>query len=112
MAINEKDWMKKWAVYSPNKVAIKETESNRQYTYSEINHIANRLAEEFAAQDISKGDRIMLLAEHCMEYVILFSVAQKLGIVLVPINYRLSTPEIDYLIENCEPAVLLRQIRR
>ena len=105
--LNQQDWIGKWAIYSPNKIAVKEHETRRKLTYAELNnaggHLATYLKEELK---LSKGDRVAVLAEHCLEYVGLFSAAQKSGIVIVPLNYRLSSVELEYIIKDAEPAII------
>ena len=102
-----KDWIAKWAIYSPDKVAISEYETNRTITYKNLNQKANYLSEKFLSDGYKTGDRIMVIAEHCIEYVVLFSMAQKTGITMVPVNYRLSASEIEYLISNSEPSQII-----
>ena len=103
-----KDWIAKWALYSPHKVALKELDTDRTRTYAELNQAANHLAIELTQRyALRKGDRVMVIAEHCLEYVTLFVAAQKTGLVLVPVNYRLAVGEIDYLVDNCQPALLI-----
>src|SRR5690625_463650 len=105
--LNQQDWMSQWAVYSPNKVAIKEYETQREITYAQLNnaggHLATYLKEEL---NLSKGDRVGVLAEHCLEYIALFSAAQKSGIVIVPMNYRLSSVELEYIIKDASPSII------
>ena len=102
------DWIAKWAVYSPNKVAVKEGENGRCLTYAELNQqgigLANHLTKNLG---FKKGDRIAILAENCLEYIVLFAVAQKTGIILVPLNYRLAPAEIDYLLKNALPKLVI-----
>ncbi|MCC3155412.1 long-chain fatty acid--CoA ligase [Hymenobacter sp. BT770] len=103
-----KDWAAKWALYSPQKVALRELDTDRALTYVELNQAANYLATELTQHHgLRKGDRVMVLAEHSLEYVVLFVAAQKTGLILVPINYRLAVAEIDYLVHNCQPALLI-----
>jgi len=102
------DWAAKWAMYSPDKPAVKEYETGRTLTYGQLNRLANRLARHLSsAYGIHKGDRIALLSENCNEYIVLFAAAQKTGCILVPMNYRLAGAEIDYLIHNSEPGLLI-----
>ncbi|MFA5619339.1 MAG: AMP-binding protein [Weeksellaceae bacterium] len=105
--LNQQDWFKKWAIYSPNKTAIKEFETGRSLNYAEINNAGGHLAE-YLTEDLklSKGDRVAVLAEHCLEYITLFSAAQKSGIVIVPLNYRLSSVELEYIINDATPTVI------
>ena len=102
------DWASKWAMYSPNRIALKEYETGRTLKYAELNYLGNRLARELdESWKIQKGDRIAVLSEYCLEYVILFVAAQKTGVILVPINYRLASAEIEYLLQNARPKLVV-----
>jgi fatty-acyl-CoA synthase len=104
----QQDWTQKWAIYSPDKIAVKEYETGRTLTYSELNRLANRLAHYLTHQQgMAKGERIAVLAENCLEYIILFAAAQKTGLILVPMNYRLASAEIDYLLQNAQPRMVM-----
>lgn len=105
--LNQQDWMEKWALYSPDKIAVKEFETKRTLTYRQLNNSGGNLATYLTnTLNLSKGDRIAVLAEHCLEYIALFSAAQKMGIVIVPLNYRLSSVELEYIINDAEPTVI------
>ncbi len=104
----QQDWAQKWAVYSPDKVAVSEYETGRKLTYSELNRLANRLAHHLINElGMAKGERIAVLAENRLELILLFATAQKAGLILVPLNYRLAPAEIDYLLKNAEPRMVL-----
>lgn len=108
----QQDWFVKWALYSPDKIALKEHESGRTITYGDLNRMANRVAHRFTSlQGLVKGDRVAVLAEFSIEYVVLFAAAQKTGLVLVPLNYRLAAAEVAYLLENAEPAMVLSETK-
>jgi len=108
MNILQQDWISKWALYAPNKIAIKEFESGRTLTYKQLNKQGNKLAHYLTTNlNISKGDRIIFVAENCLEYLLFFMAAQKTGIILVPLNYRLTSSELDGLINISEPILLI-----
>lgn len=110
MEVWQQDWSAKWAVYSPEKVAVKEHERDRSLTYGQLNRLANRLVFYLrSVYNLKKGDRVAVLAEFSIEYIIAFSAAQKAGIILVPLNYRLATAEIEYLIQDSAPALLIAE---
>lgn len=99
--MNTFDWFDKWAIYNPFKTAFKEFETGRQYSYSQFNKLGNNLAATLLeTHQLKKGDRLAVLAEYSIEYIVLFAVAQKTGIILVPLNFRLSPAELDYIIDN------------
>ncbi|MEL6945635.1 MAG: class I adenylate-forming enzyme family protein, partial [Bacteroidota bacterium] len=102
------DWFSKWSVYNPNKIAIKEQETDRTFSFQLLNDLANQVSHYFITKyAIGKGDRVAVLAENCVEYILLFAAAQKLGFILVPLNYRLSSAELDYLLQDADPKLLL-----
>lgn len=107
MNVIQQDWAAKWALYSPDKIALKEYETGREWQYGELNtratHIAQFLYNHYA---INKGDRVAVLAEYSLEYVALFCASQKLGFIIVPLNYRLSPTEIAYLLKDAEPKLI------
>lgn len=102
------DWISKWAVYSPRKIAVKEYESQRTLSYLQLDRLGNRLSHYLRQNcGVVKGDRVALLMENCLEHIVLFAAAQKLGCILVPFNVRLAAPEINYLIEDAEPRLII-----
>jgi fatty-acyl-CoA synthase len=108
MTVLQQDWMSKWALYSPDKIAFKEYETQESLTYGQLNQLGNRIAHYLVHQlGLTTGDRVAILAENCLAYPILFAAAQKTGITIVPINYRLAGPEIDYLLSNSTPRLAI-----
>ncbi|MEL7421446.1 MAG: AMP-binding protein [Bacteroidota bacterium] len=102
------DWSAKWAVYQPEHPAFKAADTGQLINYYDLNRLSNRLAHILATEyGVKKGDRIAVLSENCLEYVLLFVTAQKQGFILVPLNYRLASPELDYLLQVTEPQLLI-----
>lgn len=106
----ELDWLKRWNLYSPQKIAIKDGETGQEYSYSKLYEMANRgalvLSEKF---NIKKGDRVAILATNELEYVFLFFAMQRLGAILVPVNFRLTSREIAHIVGDSQPQLLLYQ---
>ncbi len=102
------DWLQRWARYEPGKIALKEFETSRTLTYRQMENLANFLANRLVRNyGLRKGDRIAVLAENCLEYFLLFFAAQKAGFILVPLNYRLTAREIDFLLSDADPAIVV-----
>ena len=104
------DWFEKWAEYAPDSVALQDDATGRQYTYAERYRLINRAAR-FLADDfgIGKGDRVAVLAMNETEYVFLLFACQKLGAILLPLNYRLAPRELEWILGNAEPKLLIHQ---
>lgn len=101
------DWTAKWADYTPSKIALTSYDANRSYTYSDLHVYANRLIEKFIALHLEEGDRIAVLADHGLEYMVLFVACQRMGLVIVPLNYRQSVNEISKLVSDCTPSLFI-----
>lgn len=110
MKVWQQDWIARWALYSPDKPAIQEHESDKAVTYRQLNEMGNAFAHYLTKdKNVSKGDRVVVLAEYSVEYIALFSAAQKAGFIVVPLNYRLSAPEIKEIIDNAAPVLIYYQ---
>ncbi|MCP9198715.1 AMP-binding protein [Gramella sp. GC03-9] len=106
--MNYFDWIGKWSVYTPDKVAVRCADSDGCYTYKELHQEALRLEAYLQNElNITQGDRIAVLGQHSIEYLILFIAAQRMGAILVPLNYRSSVPEFVYCLKDTEPALLV-----
>ena len=106
----EIDWLKKWAEYSPQKVALKCLDSGRSFTYSKFFQgsvsLANALNREFK---ITKGDRVAVLAQNEPEHLFLFFALQRLGAILVPVNFRLAAREVDHVLADSGAKLFIYQ---
>ncbi|WP_178986219.1 class I adenylate-forming enzyme family protein [Winogradskyella helgolandensis] len=101
------DWTAKWADYTPDKIAITSYDANKSYTYSDLHTYANCLVHKFTERNLEEGDRIAVLADHGLEYMVLFVACQRMGLVIVPLNYRQSVNEISKLVIDCTPRLFI-----
>ena len=108
MRVWQHDWLTRWALYSPQKLALKEHETGDDITYGQLNAYSNNIvANLHQYYHVRPLDRVVVLAEFCIPLVALFSAAQKMGFALVPINYRLSKPEILEILHDANPVLIL-----
>jgi fatty-acyl-CoA synthase len=110
MKVWQQDWVAKWALYSPEKTALKEYDTGRSITYFALHRWSALIASHWTTDlGLRRGDRVAILADFCLEYVAMFCAAQKTGIILVPLNYRLAAPEISHILRDCTPALLITE---
>ena len=76
-------------------------------TYKELNERANRLANVMTALGIGHADRVSILAFNEPEYYDTYFGLGKIGATLVPVNYRLAGPEIQYILSDCASKVFV-----
>lgn len=96
-------WVSDRALRSPNKAAI--VHGDRVVTYQELDETSSALARLFLARGLTRGDRVGVLAENLPEQVAMMFACAKAGLVLFPMNWRLTNPELATQLELIEPAV-------
>ena len=57
----------------------------------------------------SKGDRVVLLAYNCVEWMEIYVALARAGLVAVPVNFRLTAPEIAYIASHSEARAIIVQ---
>ena len=91
----------------PGKIGA--SDLDRKMTFRLWHSRACRLANSFVCIGLGKGDRVCVLAYNCLEWLEIYAAAALAGIVAVPINFRLTGPEVRYIVENCEARALVVQ---
>ncbi|MGY9048408.1 MAG: class I adenylate-forming enzyme family protein [Rhodobacterales bacterium] len=89
----------------PDKTAI--LFEGKSYSYAAFNALANRAANAFAAKGIRPGDRVAFLTWNLPEQVASFYGLLKMGAVPVPVNYRLASNELKFIIQNAEARMVV-----
>ena len=79
----------------------------REITWSVFNEKANRFANALIARGIGKGDKVAILLMNCIEWLPIYFGILKTGAIVVPLNYRFSSDEIDYCLNLSESDVLV-----
>jgi fatty-acyl-CoA synthase len=70
------------------------------WRYAEMNGRIDRLAAALRAGGVCRGDRIGFLGFNQPAYFELLFAAARLGAIFVPLNFRLTGPELDYIIND------------
>ena len=91
----------------PNKIGARD--SRRTLSFAQWHARASRLANGLLALGLVKGDRVALLAYNCIEWMEMYVALARAGLVAVPINFRLTAPEIAYIATHCEARAFIVQ---
>jgi acyl-CoA synthetase (AMP-forming)/AMP-acid ligase II len=89
----------------PETVALKD--KSRAFTYPQMNKRVNQLAQSLNSLGLQKGDKVAVLLENSIEIVEVFLATAKTGIIIVPINFRLVSPEVEYIVNNSDAKALV-----
>src|SRR5580704_12692049 len=81
---------------------------NRRSTFRELHGQVRSLVGTLCAAGFKSGDRLALLLPNGPAYIQLVYACSWLGVIVVPINTRLSTIEIDHVLSDAAPHGLVR----
>ncbi len=95
------------AYREPHQEAIVEPASGRRFTNSEVNARSNRVANALTESGVKKGDRVALLMMNSAEFIESFFAAGKIGVVVVPLNWRLVPDELEFILSDAGASVML-----
>jgi len=79
----------------------------RAMTFRQWNERSCRLANALLGLGLAKGDRVAVLAYNRVEWAEIYAATAKAGLVAVPINFRLTGPDVRYIVENAEASALI-----
>jgi fatty-acyl-CoA synthase len=89
----------------PNQVAL--TYAGKEYTYALLVERVNRAANALREMGIRKGERVAVLSQNCNQYIEIYFANGKAGSVTVPLNYRLTPTELEFIINNSDAVALI-----
>jgi fatty-acyl-CoA synthase len=89
----------------PDKIAVVDAE--RRYTYRTLAARVNRLSNALRRMGVDKGDKVAVLSPNSHRMLEAFFAVPQLGAILTPLNYRLTTPDFEYILEHSETKVVL-----
>jgi acyl-CoA synthetase (AMP-forming)/AMP-acid ligase II len=92
------------AEWYPDKTAV--ICEDRKLTWKEFNNRANRIANFLINAGLSKGDRVAILSQNCLEYPEMMFGSLKAGAAIVPISTMLQTQTVGGELENAGAKVI------
>ena len=93
------DVVDEWARVEPDKKAllwVNDAGEEREFTFTEISALSNRIANAFRALGISKGDVVMCILRRRFEYWLVATALCKIGASIIPATLQLTSKDIAY----------------
>ena len=87
----------------PNKTAV--VDGDHRYTYRQLEGRVNKLSNALRQRGIGKGDTVAVLSPNSHRMLEAFFAVPQIGAVLAPLNYRLTTPDFEYILDHAETKV-------
>ncbi|MBM7112805.1 AMP-binding protein [Archangium primigenium] len=97
----------KWAALTPRRTALIDIPHQRRIDWASLDARVRRLAHGLRALGLRSGDRVAVLSRNGIEYQELYFAVARAGLVLLPLNWRLSPEALRTLLTDAEPALLV-----
>ncbi|EGD53932.1 AMP-binding protein [Gordonia neofelifaecis] len=92
----------------PERVVL--TWEGHDYTYAELDRLANQVAHHFAAHGVGKDDNVALYLKNSVEHVTSLVGLIKVRAVPVNVNYRYTDSELEYIFENSDSKAIVVEL--
>jgi long-chain acyl-CoA synthetase len=90
----------------PERAAL--ASGDKWLTYAELEHRVAGLASALSKHGFARGDRLAVLMPNGADYLELVYACVRLGVIVVPLNVRLSVVELDRILADARPVGLIR----
>ncbi|MFG1943680.1 class I adenylate-forming enzyme family protein [Nonomuraea sp. NPDC048826] len=97
--------VREFARATPSATAV--IDGERTLTYAALDERANRLACALLARGLTTGDRVAVLLGNRLEYPEIAAGIAKAGLVMVPLNPRLTAGEARYILEHSGSSAII-----
>lgn len=84
---------------------------NQRINYEELNHNINCLAQGLLRTGVKKGDHVAVLLVNSLQWVYSEYAIGKIGAIVIPINTRYKTHELEYILRHSDSSTLIMMDR-
>lgn len=103
--MNVGQWTTQWAGLHPDEPCIKS--GGIEFSKREFNLRVNRLCHALLDAGIAGDDRVAALMANGNVFLEMFFAVSKLGAIMVPLNFRLAPAEMEYILGDSSPDMLI-----
>jgi len=75
-------------------------------SYGDYAERVYRLGNALIRLGLQRQDRISILSQNCIECLEVFGAGEVTGIIVHPVNFRLTAPEVEYVLGDAAPSVV------
>jgi fatty-acyl-CoA synthase len=108
LSVRYYDWIAHFGRRTPDKLAVVDLASERQFSYAQFDARISRLAAHLRDQlKITRGDRVAVLALNTTDTLEVQFACGRIGAVFLPLNTRLTVPELQYIVGDAGPKLMI-----
>ena len=91
----------------PRELAVVDGET--AFTFAELDERVDRLAGALSAAGVERASRVLWLGQNSFRVLETLLACARIGAIFCPVNWRQSTPELAFVLEDVEPQVVVWQ---
>lgn len=103
----ERDNAVTWREESLIAEATKDAPYRREMSWKDFDRRANRFANLLLSRGIKRGTKVGILLHNCLEWLPFYFGILKAGCIVVPMNFRYSSDELEYCLNLADVEVLV-----
>ncbi|MCB2018418.1 MAG: AMP-binding protein, partial [Hydrogenophaga sp.] len=84
-------------------------DGEHRVSYGELAGLVERCAGRMAALGVGAGDRVALLLDNRIDFVVGMLATARLGAIVIPMNVRQRLPETEYALNDCGAKLLVHE---
>jgi len=84
----------------------------RNVTYSQLDEQIRACARGLRRAGLRSGDAIAILSTNRVEYLVAYLAIMQVGMIAVPMNYKLSKETIDFILQDCSAKMVFVDTER
>jgi len=92
------DFLRRSAALYPDKLAV--VDGPDRYTYDQFQRRVHQLSHAIQSLGLGKGDRVCVLSPNSHFFLESFYATSQLGVILVPLNFRLVAADHEYILNH------------
>jgi long-chain acyl-CoA synthetase len=79
------------------------------HSYAEVCGLVDRLAAGLSRCGLGEGDRLGVFLYNRLELILCYFACFRIGAIAVPVNYRLKSDEVEYILNHSAPRLLVSE---
>jgi fatty-acyl-CoA synthase len=108
LSVRYYDWIAHFGRRTPDKMAVVDLASERRFSYAQFDARISRLAAHLRDRlKIARGDRVAVLAMNTTDTLEVQFACGRIGAVFLPLNTRLTVPELQYIVGDASPSLMI-----
>ena len=102
------DWIAHFSRRTPDKIAVHDLATERRLSYAQFDARISRLAAHLRDQlGVTRGERVAVLALNTSDTLEVQFACFRIGAVFLPLNTRLTVPELQFIVGDASPKVMI-----